>query len=46
MFAPTGMVWGIVTVVAGILIIVWPALIRWLLGLYLIVIGLLAIFWR
>lgn len=46
MFTPSGLVWGIVSVVAGILIIVWPGLIRWLLGLYLIIVGLIAIFWR
>ena len=37
----TGMVAAILTIVFGILVIVFPDLIAWLVGIYLIVVGLI-----
>jgi len=39
----TGTAMGILAIVFGILIIMMPSLIRWLLGIYLIIAGILAI---
>ncbi|MBN1460629.1 MAG: DUF3096 domain-containing protein [Armatimonadetes bacterium] len=43
MFQPIGLVWGIVTLVSGILVIVYPRFLRYIVGIYLIVVGLWAI---
>jgi uncharacterized membrane protein HdeD (DUF308 family) len=40
MFEPTGLVWGVVTLIFGILIIAAPDLLRYIVGIYLIVMGL------
>ena len=37
----TGMVAAVLTIVFGILVIVFPDLIAWLVGIYLIVVGLI-----
>jgi hypothetical protein len=39
----TGLWMGIIAVILGILIIVWPDLIRWFIGIGLIVLGIMAI---
>ncbi len=44
MFAPMGLFWAIVTLIAGILIIILPGLLRWLVGIYLVIIALVALF--
>ena len=39
----SGLIAGILTVIVGIIILVWPRLITTIIGLYLIVIGIIAI---
>lgn len=39
----SGWVMGILSIIAGILIIVFPSILAWIVGIYLIVIGILAI---
>jgi len=38
-----GLVGGIISVVVGIIIIIWPRFLAWIIGLYLVVIGGIAI---
>lgn len=38
-----GWLMGILSIIAGILIIVFPSILAWIVGIYLIVIGILAI---
>ena len=38
-----GVVMGIIAIVAGVLVLIWPELVRWIIGIFLIVWGLLAI---
>ncbi len=37
---------GILAIVAGVLVLFWPGLIRWIVGIFLIVWGVLAIIRR
>jgi cytochrome c biogenesis protein CcdA len=37
---------GIIAIVAGILIIIWPDLIRWIVGIFLIIWGILTLLGR
>lgn len=39
----SGVTMGILAIVAGILILVWPSFIQWILGVFLIVWGVLAV---
>ena len=39
----SGLFMGILSIIAGILIIFMPSLLSWIVGIYLIVIGILAI---
>jgi uncharacterized membrane protein HdeD (DUF308 family) len=39
----SGMTMGILAVVAGILVLIWPEFVRWIIGIFLIVWGVLAI---
>jgi len=39
----SGVTMGILAIVAGILILVWPSFVQWILGFFLIVWGVLAI---
>jgi hypothetical protein len=43
MFQPIGLVWGIVTLIFGIFIMVYPRLLSYTVGVYLIIFGLWAI---
>jgi len=38
-----GMVMGIIAIIVGILVLVWPDLIRWFIGIGLIVVGVMAL---
>jgi uncharacterized membrane protein HdeD (DUF308 family) len=38
-----GVVIGIIAIVAGLLVLIWPELVRWIIGIFLIVWGVLAI---
>ncbi len=35
---------GIAAIIAGVLILVWPAILNWVVGIFLIIWGILAIF--
>jgi uncharacterized membrane protein HdeD (DUF308 family) len=39
----SGLAMGILAVVAGILVLIWPEFVRWIIGIFLIVWGILAI---
>ncbi|MCJ7655287.1 MAG: DUF3096 domain-containing protein [Dehalococcoidia bacterium] len=39
----SGVTMGILAIVAGILILVWPSFVQWILGIFLIVWGVLAL---
>ena len=43
LFPVGGLIAGIITIVAGIIILVWPRVIAYIIGIYLIVIGLVAV---
>lgn len=42
----SGMLMGIVAIVVGILVLVFPDLLRWIIGIGLIVVGILALLGR
>jgi hypothetical protein len=46
MFQPIGILWGIVTLVFGILVLVYPKFLRYFIGIYLVVAGAWAIIAR
>jgi uncharacterized membrane protein HdeD (DUF308 family) len=39
----SGLAMGILAIVAGLLVLIWPELVRWIIGIFLIVWGVLAI---
>ncbi len=39
----SGMAMGILAIIAGLLVLIWPELVRWIIGIFLIVWGVLAI---
>jgi uncharacterized membrane protein HdeD (DUF308 family) len=39
----SGVVMGIIAIVAGVLVLIWPELVRWIIGIFLIVWGVLAL---
>ena len=41
--AISGLIGGIIAVVAGIMVLIWPKIIAWVVGIYLIIFGALAI---
>jgi hypothetical protein len=40
---PGGLITGIISIVVGIIIIIWPRIIAYIIGIYLIVIGIIAV---
>ena len=42
----SGMTMGILAIVAGLLVLIWPEFVRWIIGIFLIVWGVLAIITR
>jgi len=42
-FLANKMVMGIIAIVAGIIVLIWPAIIAWVIGIFLIVYGILII---
>jgi len=42
-FAVSGLIGGIISIVAGIIILVWPKVLAYIIGIYLIIIGLVAV---
>jgi uncharacterized membrane protein HdeD (DUF308 family) len=43
MLQPIGLVWGIVTLVFGILVLIYPKFLRYSVGIYLVIVGVWAI---
>jgi uncharacterized membrane protein HdeD (DUF308 family) len=43
MWQPVGLLWGIITLICGILVLVYPRFLRYTVGIYLLVVGLWAI---
>jgi cytochrome c biogenesis protein CcdA len=43
MFQPVGLLWGIVSLIFGILVVVYPRFLQYTVGIYLIIVGLWAI---
>ena len=39
----SGLIWGIVTLIFGIIVMVFPKILNYLVGFYLIIVGVLAI---
>jgi uncharacterized membrane protein HdeD (DUF308 family) len=39
-----GLLWGVVTIIFGIIVMIFPKTLNYVVGIYLIVIGLIAIF--
>lgn len=39
----SGLVAGIISILVGIIIIIWPRIIAYVIGIYLIIVGILAI---
>ena len=38
-----GLVGGIISIIVGIVVVIWPRIIAYIIGIYLIVIGIMAI---
>ncbi len=38
-----GLIAGIITVVAGVIVLIWPRIIAYVIGIYLIIVGALAV---
>jgi Protein of unknown function (DUF3096) len=43
MLQPTGLVWGVITLVFGVFVIAFPKFLRYSVGIYLVVIGAWAV---
>lgn len=39
----SGLVAGILTILAGVIVMVWPRILAYILGIYLIIIGIIAV---
>jgi len=39
----SGIIGGVLAIIAGIIVIIWPRIIAWVLGIYLIIMGIFAI---
>ena len=39
----SGVAMGVLAIVAGLLVLIWPELVRWIIGIFLIVWGILAV---
>ncbi len=39
----SGFIGGIITIVAGIIVLIWPKILAYIVGIYLIIIGVLAV---
>ena len=39
----SGLIGGVLAIVAGIIVIIWPRIIAWVLGIYLIIFGIFAV---
>ena len=41
--AISGLWYGILAVIAGVIVLIWPAIINYVIGIYLIIVGVLTI---
>lgn len=39
----SGLIPGIIAIVAGIIVLIWPKILAWVIGIYLIIFGALAV---
>lgn len=39
----SGLVAGIISIIAGIVVLIWPKILAYIIGIYLIVVGLVAV---
>jgi len=39
----SGLIGGVLAIIAGIIVIIWPRLIAWVLGIFLIIFGIFAV---
>jgi len=39
----SGLIGGVLAIVAGIIVIIWPRIIAWVVGIYLIIFGIFAV---
>lgn len=39
----SGLVGGVLAIIAGIIVIIWPRIIAWVVGIYLIIFGIFAV---
>jgi hypothetical protein len=46
MWQPSGLAWGIITLIFGILVMIYPKFLRFTVGIYLVIVGLWAIISR
>jgi uncharacterized membrane protein HdeD (DUF308 family) len=42
-FAVSGLIAGIISIAAGIIVLIWPKILAYIIGIYLIIIGLVAV---
>jgi len=40
----SNLITGIITIIAGIIVLIWPKVLTYIVGIYLIIIGLIAIY--
>jgi len=39
----SGLIGGVLAIIAGIIVIIWPRIIAWVVGIYLIIFGIFAV---
>jgi uncharacterized membrane protein HdeD (DUF308 family) len=43
LFSVGGLVAGIISIIAGVVVLVWPKILAYIIGIYLIIVGLVAV---
>ena len=43
MFPYQGLVAGIVTIAAGVIVLIWPKILNYIVGIYLVIVGVIAV---
>ena len=43
LFSISGLIGGIISIVAGVVVLIWPKVLAYIIGIYLIIIGLVAV---
>jgi uncharacterized membrane protein HdeD (DUF308 family) len=44
LFSISGLVAGILSIIAGVVVLVWPRILAYIIGIYLIIVGAVAVF--